>query len=117
MQISTATVRTIPALEDLPPRGNLSTPGFLPLGRFVCVTDERRSITFVYMNVDDVESVTTELDHGLEIMRQFNLKYIVQMCSPQLLQLRRECGFKMVKMRKPDLMESMILQLYAQTPI
>jgi hypothetical protein len=69
------------------------------------------------MNVDDVESVTTELDHGLEIMRQFNLKYIVQMCSPQLLQLRRECGFKMVKMRKPDLMESMILQLYAQTPI
>ena len=81
------------------------------------LTDERRSITFVYMNVDDVESVTTELDHGLEIMRQFNLKYIVQMCSPQLLQLRRECGFKMVKMRKPDLMESMILQLYAQTPI
>jgi hypothetical protein len=69
------------------------------------------------MNVDDVESVTTELDHGLEIMRQFNLKYIVQMCSPQLLQLRRECGFKIIKMRKPDLMESMILQLYAQTPI
>jgi hypothetical protein len=39
------------------------------------------------------------------------------MCAPQLLQLRRECGSKTVKMRKPDLMESMILQLYDQLPI
>ena len=81
------------------------------------LTDERRSITFVYMNVDDIESITTELDLGLDIMRQFNLKYIVRMCPPQLLQLRRECGFKTVKMRKPDLMESMIVQLYDQAPI
>jgi hypothetical protein len=39
------------------------------------------------------------------------------MCAPQLLQLRWECGFKTVKMRKLDLMESMILQLYDQIPI
>ena len=38
------------------------------------------------------------------------------MCAPQLLQLRWECGFKTVKMRKLDLMESMILQLYDQLP-
>ena len=75
------------------------------------VKDEKRSITFAYMNIDDIESVTTELDDGLEIMRQFNLQYIVRMCAPQLLQLRRKCGFKTVKMRKPDLMESVILQL------
>jgi hypothetical protein len=81
------------------------------------LTDEKSSITFAYMNVDDIESVTTELDHGLEIMRQFNLQYIVRMCSPQLLQLRRECGFKTLKMRKPDRMESMVLQLYDQIPI
>jgi hypothetical protein len=68
------------------------------------------------MNVDDIESVTTELDDGLEIMWQFNLQYIVRMCAPQLLQLRRECGLKTVKMSKPDLMESMILQLYDQFP-
>jgi hypothetical protein len=78
--------------------------------------DEKRSITFAYMNIDDVESVTTELDDGFEIMRQFNLQYIVRMCVPQLLQLRRKCGFKTVKMRKSDLMESMILQLYDQFP-
>jgi hypothetical protein len=66
---------------------------------------------------NQAEERHAELDHGLEIMRHFNLKYIVRMCSPQLVQLRRECGFKMVKMRKPDLMESMILQLYDQTPI
>ena len=52
------------------------------------LTDKRRSVTFVYMNVDDIESVSTDLDDGLEIMRQFNLKYLVQMCSPQLLQRR-----------------------------
>jgi hypothetical protein len=66
---------------------------------------------FAYMHVDDIESVTTKLDRGLEIMRQFNLQYIVRMCAPQLLQLRRECGYKTVKMRKPDLMESVFLQL------
>jgi hypothetical protein len=68
------------------------------------------------MNIVDIESVTTELDDGLEIMRQFNLQYTVRMCAPQLIQLRRECGFKTVKMRKPDLVESMILQLYGQFP-
>jgi hypothetical protein len=51
--------------------------------------NEKRSITFAYMNIDDIESVTTELDDGLEIMRQFNLQYIVRICTPQLLQLRR----------------------------
>ena len=38
------------------------------------------------------------------------------MCAPQLLQLQQECGFKPVKMRKPKLMASMILQLYNQFP-
>ena len=94
-------------------------PTIFPAGRpgLTRLTDEKRSITFAYMHVDDIESVTTKLDRGLEIMRQFNLQYIVRMCAPQLLQLRRECGFKTAKMRKPDLMESMILQLYDQVPI
>jgi hypothetical protein len=54
-------------------------------------TDGVRSITFVCIHTDDVDTVSTKLVDSLEIMRQFDLKYTVVMCDPRyMLGIRRE---------------------------
>ena len=78
--------------------------------------DEKRSITFAYMHIDGIGTVTAKLVDSLEIMRQFDLKYLVVMCDPRLLGIRRENGPKTVEMQQPDFIESLVLQFQDKLP-